>query len=343
MLEKVPLGSTGMQVTRVSFGCLPLQRITKEEAVTLLRRAYDAGVNFYDTAHVYTDSQSKIAAAFDSGMRKNIYIASKTMSTTYEQAMAQIDNSLTQLGTDYIDLYQWHNPASIDHLDDPASPYMALVDAKRQGKILHIGLTNHNYDRARAAIASGAFETLQYPFSMLSSAREIDLAQEAADHGMGFIAMKGMCGGLLEDGRVPFAFMHQYPHVVPIWGMQRVSELEQFLQLAENPPAFDDDMRAQIKAIQAELGDSFCRGCGYCLPCPAQIQLPIAMRMSCFLKRNALDKYLDEEHYAQMQRIEDCQHCNACAKRCPYHLDPPTRLAEEWTLYQRAYADYHRK
>ncbi|MGI6004548.1 MAG: aldo/keto reductase [Christensenellales bacterium] len=334
MLEKVKLGKTHLEVTRLSFGCLPLQRTKMDEATRILRRAYDEGVNFYDTARGYTDSEEKIGSALRH-VRQNIVIATKTPAKTYDAAMEHIETSLKMLQTDYIDLLQLHNPEDVDHFDDPDSAYQALLRAKEQGKILHIGITNHHYDRGMRAIDSELFETIQFPFSMLSSRQELDLARHAAETGMGFIAMKGLCGGLFDDVTAPFAFMRQHRHVVPIWGIQRMSELEDFLRLSKDPPAFDDKMQAQIAVMQKELGDSFCRGCGYCLPCPAEIPLPTAMRMSLMLGRATEALYLREQFVSGMQNIKNCIHCNACKERCPYGLDIPGHLPWELENYNQ--------
>ncbi len=341
-MNKVTLGRTGITVNEVAMGCLPIQRVTKDEAVRILRRAYDGGVQFFDTAHVYTDSEEKMGAAFDSAMRKNIIIASKTMSTDYDTTMKQIDQSLRMLHTDYIDIYQWHNPSNPEGAEnDENSPYAALVEAKRQGKIRFIGITNHHLGRATAAVESGLYDTVQYPFSMLSSEEEVALTRLCKEKNVGFLAMKAMCGGLLEDGRAPFAYMHRLGNVLPLWGVQRISEIEQFLSLAENPPAFDADMAAQVEQIRAENGNEFCRGCGYCMPCPKGINLPTVMRIEFFVKRNRPEKYLGEEYREMVDRVDECVKCGRCKAHCPYHLDIPARIVDQKEAYMELYRQFH--
>ncbi|MCC8190498.1 MAG: aldo/keto reductase, partial [Planctomycetes bacterium] len=225
MLEKVRLGKTGLMVTRVAMGCIPIQRLDEAGAVALLREAYDSGVNFYDTAHVYTDSEAKVGAAFAGGLRQNVIIATKAMADTYEKTMEQLEESLRRLRTDYIDIYQWYNPADLEDFQNRRGPYQAMLDAQKAGKIRHIGITNHHLDRALTAIRSGAFATLQFPLSLLSSDNELAMTRECVERDIGVIAMKAMCGGMIPDGRLPFIFLNQYQHIVQIWGIYRPEEL----------------------------------------------------------------------------------------------------------------------
>lgn len=340
MLEQVELGKTGLRVSRIAMGCIPIQRLSRDDAVALLMRAYENGVNFFDTAHVYTDSEEKIGAAFAGGIREKIVIASKAMADTYDETMRQLDESLRRLRTDYIDLYQWHNPESIAPADH--GPYQAMLDAKKAGKIRHIGVTNHSLAIAEQAIREGGFETLQYPMSVLSSEEEIAMSFACRDAGMGFIAMKAMCGGLLPDGKAPYAFLNQYPHIVPIWGMEKREELDQFLGLAKTPQPYTDEMRAEVEAIRAEYGEHFCRGCGYCMPCPAGILLPVMMRIDCFIKRNVPGSQFTEQRQKQIAKIDDCVHCGQCTSQCPYKLDVPAILQRQKENYNRRRADYMR-
>jgi len=340
MLEKVRLGRTGLMVTRVSMGCLPIQRLSKNDAVALLRYAFDRGINFYDTAHVYTDSEEKIGAAFPGAKRREVIIASKTMSDTYDKTMSQIDESLRRLGTDYVDLYQWHNPENIDGFLEAHGPYQAMLDAKKAGKIRFIGMTNHHFGRAQSTIDSGAFDTLQFPMSVLSSPEEVAMSERCRDHDMGFIAMKAMCGGLLLDGRLPFTFLNQYPHIVPIWGVDAKEQLDQFLDLAASPEPFTETMRGEVEALRAEYGDAYCRGCGYCEPCPAGINLHMMMRIMFFIKRNPAGSQFGAARYEEVQRIKECTECRACMERCPYHLEIPEALKAQFDGYMKLYNEY---
>ncbi|MDR2947519.1 MAG: aldo/keto reductase [Candidatus Adiutrix sp.] len=331
-----------MMVTRVSMGCIPIQRLSLDGAVELLHRAFDYGINLYDTAHFYTDSEEKLGRAFSGAKRTQIFIATKTMSDSYEKAAAEIDESLRRLKTDYLDILQWHNPYNIDNFLEKRGPYQALLDAQKAGKARFLGFTNHHQGRTHAAIDSGVFDTIQYPASVLSTQEELDISFKCRDLDLGFIAMKGMAGGLLDDGRIPFAFLNQYPHIVPIWGLEKLSELEQFIRLAAAPEPFTEEMKAEAEKLRREYGDGFCRGCGYCQPCPIGLPLHTLMRVVRLIKRAAPAAQFTPERLADIQRIDDCQNCGHCRAHCPYNLDVPRVLKEQQAGYMKLYEEYQR-
>ena len=334
MIEKkkgnfVTLGKTGITVEKNSFGALPIQRISKEEAVKLLRKAYSHGVTFFDTARFYTDSEEKVGEAFK-GMREKVYIATKTAATTAEAFWKDLDTSLKNLQTDYIDIYQFHNPSFCPKPGDGTGLYEAMLEAKEKGMIRHIGITNHRHHVAKEAIESGFYETLQFPFSYISSEKELELVQMCKEREMGFVCMKALSGGLITDSACAYAFLNQYEHVLPIWGVQRESELDEFISYQENPPVMTEERWAKVKRDREELAGDFCRGCGYCMPCPAGIQINDCARMSLFLRRAPHSVYLADEWKEKMKRIENCLHCNLCKSRCPYGLDTPTLLQKNY-------------
>lgn len=263
----VTLGRTGITVNKNGFGALPIQRIGKEAAVKLVRKAYEAGITFFDTARWYTDSEIKLGEAFE-GMREKVYIATKTGAKTPEEFWEDLHTSLDNLKTDYIDIYQFHNPAFCPVPGDGSGLYEAMSEAKKQGKVRHIGITNHRLSVAREAVESGLYETLQFPFCYLTGEKELALVEKCKDAEMGFIAMKALSGGLITNSAAAYAFQVQYDNVLPIWGVQRESELEEFISYIENPPVMTEELRALIKRDRAELAGEFCRGCGYCMPCP---------------------------------------------------------------------------
>ncbi|MDD3920031.1 MAG: aldo/keto reductase [Eubacteriales bacterium] len=331
-MDKIRLGRTELMATACSFGALPIQRIPAADAAKLLRRAYDSGINFFDTANAYSDSEEKIGLGLHN-VRQNIILATKSAATDKATVMQHIELSLKRMQTDYIDLFQFHNPAV---LPDPANEngaYAAALEAKKKGMIRFIGITNHRLALSRQAVETGWYDTLQFPFSCLASADEIALAAYAHQHDMGFIAMKGMSGGLIKDAALTFTFMKQHPFVVPIWGMQRESELEQFLSLEQNPPAYDADMQARIEQEKAALSGNFCRSCGYCLPCPAHIDIPNAARMMFLLRRSPSAQWLQGKPYESMMNINNCIHCDHCKNHCPYGLDTPALLQENLKDY----------
>lgn len=336
-MEKIEFGKTGMRVSRVGFGGLPIQRTeTWDEAVKILRKAYENGINMFDTARGYADSEAKIGDALR-GVRKEIYISSKTPANDKTGLMRDLETSLKMLKTDYIDLYQLHNPEQLPDPEDPDGLYQGLLEAKRQGKIRHIGITQHNPGNARAAIASGLYESLQFPFSSLASQSDIDIVKECEAAGMGFLAMKGLSGGLITNAATTFTFIRQFKNVVPLWGIQRESELDEFIALSNDPPALDDKMRAIIERDRQELAGDFCRGCGYCMPCPAGIKIFQAARVEPMIKHQSHAQFLTPEFRASMEKIEDCTRCGHCIRHCPYKLDTPTLLRKNLAWYREFY------
>ena len=328
----VTLGSTGITVEKNSFGALPIQRISKEAAIGLLRKAYTAGVTFYDTARYYTDSEEKVGAAFE-GMRDKIYIATKTGATTAEGFWKELHTSLEKLKTDYIDIYQFHNPAFCPKPGDGTGLYEAMLEAKDKGMIRHIGITNHRLNVAHEAIDSGLYETLQFPFCYLATDRDLELVQDCKKAGMGFIAMKALSGGLINNSAAAYAYLAQFDNVLPIWGVQRESELDEFLSYIDNPPALTPELQAVIDHDREELQGEFCRGCGYCMPCPAGIEINNCARMSLMIRRAPSAAQLTEEMQAKMRKIEECLHCGRCKSKCPYGLDTPALLEKNYKDY----------
>ena len=337
MKDMVTLGTTGITVNKNGFGALPMQRVSMEEAVRLVHKAYDGGVRFFDTARAYSDSEEKLGAAFE-GMRENVYIATKTASTTVEGFWKDLETSLTKLRTDYIDIYQFHNPAFCPKPGDGSGLYEAMLEAKAQGKIRHIGITNHRLTVAMEAIESGLYETLQFPFCYLATKKDIEVEEACSKAGMGFIAMKALSGGLITNSKAAYAYLAQYPNVLPIWGVQRESEMDEFLSYVENPPVYTKEIEAFIEKEKKQLSGDFCRGCGYCMPCPAGIEINNCARMSLLLRRSPSQLQLTPDVQEKMKKIENCLHCNKCKSKCPYGLDTPTLLAKNYEDYKKVLA-----
>lgn len=336
-MQTVTLGSTGITVNKNGFGALPIQRIPTADAVHLARKAYAAGVRFFDTARFYTDSEEKLGEAF-AGMREQVYIATKTAATSAEAFWKDLHTSLHNLRTDYLDIYQFHNPAFCPKPGDGTGLYEAMQEAKAKGIVRHIGITNHRLSVANEAINSGLYETLQFPFCYLSGEQELELVRRCKERGMGFIAMKALSGGLITDSAAAYAFEAQFDNVLPIWGVQRESELDEFLSYIDNPPAMTEAIRALIERDKQELSGDFCRGCGYCMPCPVGIEINNCARMSLLLRRSPSAAQLTEAAQAKMKKIENCLHCGRCKSKCPYGLDTPALLAKNYEDYKRVLA-----
>lgn len=336
-MAQVTLGKTGITVDKNGFGALPIQRISHKDAAALLRRAFDGGIDFFDTARAYSDSEEKISLGLGD-VRTRLYIATKTGAQTAEGFWKDLHTSLTNLKTDYIDLYQFHNPAFCPKPGDGTGLYEAMLEARQQGKIRHIGITNHRLPVAREAIESGLYETLQFPFSYLSGPKETELVDLCREKGMGFLAMKALSGGLITNSAAAYAFQAQYD-TLPIWGVQRQRELDEFLSYIKKPPAMTEELEAVIRRDRQELAGSFCRGCGYCMPtCPAHINIATAARMSLLLRRSPSESQLNAEGQALMKKVEDCIHCGQCSAHCPYELDTPKLLEENYKDYMEVLA-----
>lgn len=334
---QVRLGSTEIIVNKNGFGALPIQRISEDDAVFLLRKAYQNGINFFDTARAYTDSEYKLGIALK-GIRENLYIATKTAAQTGEDLEKDLKKSLELLQTDYIDLYQFHNPSFCPKPGDGSGLYEAALNAKHSGKIRHIGITNHRLAVAKEAIESGLYETLQFPFSYLATKKDEELVEKCYKADMGFIAMKALSGGLITNSAAAYAYLAAFPHVLPIWGVQREKELDEFLSYMDNPPEMTAEIQEIIEKDREELAGDFCRGCGYCMPCPAGIEINNCARMSLLLRRSPSKLQLTKEVQDKMKKIENCLQCGQCKSKCPYGLDTPALLAKNLEDYNNVLA-----
>lgn len=339
LMNTFDFGKTGLKATAVSFGALPVQRCNMEDGIKLLRQAYDGGIRFFDTARAYTDSEEKIGRAL-ADVRHDIVITSKSPANNGADYMKDLETSLKMLKTDYIDVYQFHNKPFTIAPGGEDGLYDAAVKARQQGKIRFIGTTQHSLKLANEAVDSGNFDSLQFPFSYLASEDDLKLVDKCLASGMGFIAMKALSGGLLTNARAIHAFMRAHPGVVPIYGIQRPEELEQFLAAEAEGVELNDELCAIIEKDRRELTGSFCRGCGYCMPCPAGIPLNNASRLIQLLTRSPIKGWMTPEFKEQMERVENCTHCGVCATRCPYHLKPYELIPESLKFYRKLYAEY---
>ena len=336
-MRKIRLGRTNLEVSAVSFGALPIQRVSKEEAASLLRYAYEQGVNFFDTANFYTDSEEKIGYALKD-VRDKIVIATKSYTDSLDFVKKNFEQSLRMLKTDYIDIYQLHNP--------PSTPDEAMLEflykMREEGKLRYIGFTNHRLDIANAALDMGIFDTMQFPFSLLASDGDIELVRRCEREDVGFIAMKAMAGGMISDPEATFCYISQFKNVVPIYGVQKREELSEFLGYEEKLPILDEAMQKRIDFQRDTLAGDFCRGCGYCQPCPAGIEIWQCARIIPMIGRAPKAPWLGDKWRREMDKIRDCINCGKCKSRCPYGLDTPALLRRQLEQYDKLYEEYHK-
>lgn len=334
------LGKTGLKVSEVGFGGIPILRLSTDEAVRVLRHAYDRGVNFYDTANAYKDSEEKIGKAFR-GMRDKVILATKTQKRDAAGAAEHLDNSLRMLQTDYIDIYQLHQVSQEKDwqaITAPGGALETIVRAKEQGKVRHIGVTSHNLAMAVKLVKTGLFETVQFPFNFIETAAAEELFPVARQLNLGIIAMKPFAGGVIDNARIAFKFLRQYPDVVPIPGFETVAGVDEILGFYETPNQVDSDDLALMERYRAELGRQFCRRCEYCQPCPHGVMITMAMgyrvvahRMSPAVAVGNLEKV--------MATVPQCVECGVCMTRCPYNLPIPEILKKHYAMYEQHRAE----
>lgn len=333
-IKNITLGSTGITVPQNGFGALPVQRVDMDMACKLLKGAYDGGMRFFDTARAYSDSEEKIGNAL-SDVRENIIIATKSGAKDPKTLREHLETSLKLLKTEYIDIYQFHLAEQVYAPGDGTGMYEAMLQFKNEGLIKHIGITAHKVGIAEDTIASGLYETLQYPLSYISTEREIALVDACKKNNMGYIAMKGLAGGLLNNPEACFAFMSQFDNVIPIWGIQREEELEDWLKFMDEPAVMTNEIRNIIAKDKELLYHDFCRGCGYCMPCPKEIQINQCARMSLMVRRAPSSAWTNEYWREEMKKIENCIKCKQCMSKCPYELNTPELLKINYDDYRK--------
>lgn len=335
-MKNITLGKTGITTPQNAFSTLPLQGVDMETAVTMLRKAHEGGMTFFDTARSYSNSEVKMGIAFD-GIRDEVILASKTMADTPGKFKADLEATLRNLRTDHLDIYQFHFMTQCYRPGDCTGMYEAMMDAKKEGKILHIGAAAHKISVAEEIAESGLYETLNFPFSYLATDRDIALVKKCEENGVGFIASKGLAGGLLTNAKACMAFMAQY-NVLPVWGIQTENELYEWLEFFDEEPAMTDEIRQIIEKDKVELAGDFCRGCGNCMPCTVNIQINQCARMMQIMRRTPKEIYSGEYWRKEMDRIDRCLECGMCKKKCPYELDVPKLLRKNLEEYREVIA-----
>ncbi len=333
-MNKQLLGRTGLMVNRIGFGGIPIQRVNQEAADGLIAEAVNRGVNFFDNARGYTVSEELMGNAL-APYRDEVIIATKSMARDYEGMKADLEISLRNFHTDYIDLYQLHNIANRDQLDQVMSEngaYRALTEAKEAGRVKHIGVTCHSSDFLEKMIEMDIFETVQFPYNLIE--RQGERAFEmASQRNVGVIAMKPMAGGALEKGELSLRFILENPHVsVAIAGMQSMDEVLRNTSVIGQPP-LNEEEKDEVEDLRKSLGTDFCRRCGYCLPCPQGINIPSVFLFEGYLTRYDLSGWAKDRYNAMTKFASDCTACGTCLPRCPYGLDIPGKMKKAAGLF----------
>lgn len=333
-MQKKRLGKTGLKVSEVGFGGIPITRVDLSEGADIIRHCFDLGVNFFDTARFYGDSESKVGAALEP-VRDKVVVATKTMARDAEEANKQLEESLNALKTNYIDLYQAHNISTREDLEQvmgPGGAYETFRVAKENGRVNHIGVTSHNQDIALEACRTGLFETLQFPFNFVEHDPAERLFKAALEIDMGIIAMKPLGGGHLDRADLCFGFLQGYGQVVPIAGIQSKEEIEEIISLYRSPRPLSDKDWKEIEKIRKELGDNFCHRCGYCMPCKEGILIPRVLLFKSQMKRFPRDMVMGLAE-GPMKTAEGCVECGECEEKCPYGLKIPELIREYRGLF----------
>lgn len=321
-MEYRVLGKSGLKVSVIGFGGIPVQRVNSEGAKKSIVRAEELGVNFIDTARGYTISENYIGEALE-GRRDKWIIATKSMSRDKASMKKDLEISLNNLKTDYIDLYQFHNVRTQEDYDKilgAGGAYEALEEAKKEGKVGHIGITSHSLDMLKVAVESGKFETIMYPYNVVET-QGYDLFTRAHELNIGVIAMKPMAGGNLTNGTTALKFIVENKNITSaIPGMASIEEVEENAEVGNNFVPLTYEEREEALKVAKELGTEFCRRCGYCAPCTVGIDIPAIIVLKNYKEHYDLASWAEERYFATKARAKDCIECGKCEKRCPYNL-----------------------
>jgi len=336
------LGRTGLMVSRLGFGGIPIQRDTEEDAISVVERCLALGITYIDTANGYTTSEERIGKAV-AGRRDKVVIATKTGARTREDAEKHLALSLKRLQTDYIDIYQFHGVNNTKHLEAVLEPNGLLAfaeEAKKAGKVRHIGITSHQMDIAKKAIATDKFETIMFPFNVVTDEAATQLLPLARQHDVGFIAMKPLAGGMLDNAKICFKYLFQFSDVLPIPGIEKPQEIEEIVEILEKSPRMTSAEKAEMARMKQELGHRFCHRCDYCQPCTMNIPISTVLTSASFAKRLPEDRFFSDMVAKAMEAAAQCADCGDCEQRCPYQLPIREMLNEQVEWFEAKKKEY---
>jgi len=343
-MDKIRLGRTNMMVTKLGFGGIPIQRVSEEEAVTVVRRCLELGITFIDTANAYTTSEERIGKALI-GQRERPIIATKTGHRQRDGVERHLKLSLEHLGVDCIDLYQFHGVSDSNALEmvlDPKGPMAAMQEAKKAGKIKHIGITSHSMDIAKEAVKSDQFETIMFPFNFITCEPADELLPLTRKHDVGFIVMKPLAGGLLDNVAIAFKYLFQFPDIVSIPGIEKPHEIDEIVQVLSGSWEMTEAEQQEMERLREELGTRFCRRCEYCQPCPEEIRISTVMNIRSFAKRMPPERIFGEMFSDLIDTAANCTDCGDCEEKCPYNLPIREMVAEHVEWYREEKSKYQK-
>ena len=340
-MDKIRFGKSGLMVSKVAFGGIPIQRCSRDEAVSVVRGVIGLGVNFFDTANGYSDSEEKIGLGIKGTPRDSLVIASKSPARDKKTFLQHIDLSLSRLGLDYIDLYQLHGVSSLEAYDAvfaEGGAYEGLEEAVRAGKVRFAAFSSHSIPIAMKIMREGKFVSVQLPFNYVDDDAAKEAIPLAKELDMGFIAMKPFGGGLLTDAGTIIKYLSQFDNIVPDPGIEKLHEMEEIVRIIESGEKFASEDLAEIEKAKAELGGSWCHRCEYCQPCPQNITIHIILTLESLIKRTPYTK-ASEMMGRAIDSARECTECRTCVQRCPYNLDIPELIKEKLVIWDKYVAE----
>ncbi len=336
-MQKRTLGKTGWEISAIGFGAIKLPLVSKKGCEVLLNKAIDGGINFVDTADCYGDSEEKIGRAIREFSRERLVIASKSMARDSKTFLQHLETGLKRLGTDYLDIYHMHALSSDEDLEKvlgPGGAMEGLDRAIRDGKVRFKAFSSHNLTVAKKVARSGEFQIIQYPLNFIDNDAQDELVPLVEKLNMGFIAMKPLGGGLLDDADICFRYLMQFGSVVPDPGIQKTSEMKQIVDIINDPRPLSGEEEARIEEIRREMGKSWCHRCDYCRPCPQGIPISMVLIAKSIVRRMPYSSACDFLEKA-MEKVGECTECRSCAQKCPYGLDIPELLQKNLSVWKK--------
>ena len=329
-MNKIEFGKTGLWVTKVAMGGIPIQRLSKKEGVEVVKKVLDMGVNFIDTANVYLDSEEKIGKALRGRKREDLVIASKSLASDKKSFLEHVDLSLKRMRMDYIDIYHLHGVSSEEKLKQvmgPGGAYEGLQEAIERGKVRHAAFSSHHMAEAKELMLTEKFEVVQIPFNFVETDPEAEIIPLARKMNLGVIAMKPLAGGTLENANLCFRYLAQFPGIIPDPGIEKAEEMEEIIQIVEDPRPLTMEEKKEIQKIRDGLGKNFCHRCDYCQPCPEDIPISTVLMAKQYVNIFPWERVVEMIGPA-IQKARECTECEECVERCPYDLPIPELLKQ---------------